>query len=401
MAVTLITISTGVLLYAYILYPLFIFALASLRTRRSLSDESFQPRVSIIISAYNEELHLEQCLDSLLIQNYPTEKIEILIGSDGSSDRTNTILANYAASHSSLKPHLFESRRGKMQVLNDLISEAQGEILLFVDADMTLSPDSLTNHVRHYIDKEVGGVAGIYRIVSDVPTGIFGSENDYQSYEMLLRKNESLIHSTVGLSGGNYSIRKELWKELPSDEIHDDLFSVYTLLESGKRILFEPSAISTERFVRSVREEFRRKARFASRGFATLKFFPELLSPQAGLVAVMIWSHKILRWISPFLLAIIFATTIVGTVRGYAAYFSILLVIELVGILIAMIGWVLNTMAISVPVVRQIFWFVAMNLAFMLGTMRYLFGKDEQHWVIATRAGSSSTISAKEQEVHS
>jgi len=392
MAVTLITISTGVLLYAYILYPLFIGILSKLKPRQSRVDEAFQPQISIILSAYNEERHLGKCLDSLLTQNYPKNKIEILIGSDGSNDGTNTILKDFATSYPSLKPNIFESRRGKMRVLNDLIANAKGEILLFVDADMVLSPDSLTKHVRHYIDEEVGGVAGIYRIVSDTQGGIYGSENDYHSYEMLLRKNESLIHSTVGLSGGNYSIRKDLWKELPSDEIHDDLFSVFTLLESGKRILFEPFAISTEHFVRSIREEFKRKARFASRGFATLKFFPELLSPQAGLVAVMIWSHKILRWIAPFLLMIIFATTVVGTVRGYASYFQILLIVEIFGIVTALIGWILNSMNISVPLVRQIFWFVAMNLAFMFGTIRYVLGKDEQHWVIATRAASNRPI---------
>ena len=161
-----------------------------------------------------------------------------------------------------------------MQVLNDLIPEAGGEILFFTDADMSLSSEAIAKHARHYISDSTGGVAGIYKIISTGGTGTFGSENDYHKYEMWLRKNEARIHSTVGLSGGNYSIRKELWRTMPSDFVHDDLYSVFSLLESGKRLLYEPGAISNEDFSRSAKEEFSRKARFASRGFARIWKIP-------------------------------------------------------------------------------------------------------------------------------
>ncbi len=397
MAVILISSATIILLYTYFFYPLLIGALAKLRPRFSPTDESYIPRISIILSAYNEERQIEQCLDSLLCQSYPMENVEILIGSDGSSDNTNSILQKYSLDHRSVKPFFFEVRRGKIGVLNDLINQSTGDILFFVDADMTLSPYSLTKHVRHYVSQEVGGVAGIYRIIGVPDSGVFESENDYHSYEMWLRKNESLIHSTVGLSGGNYSLRKKLWRELPSDFIHDDLFSVFTLLQSGKRLLFEPLAISTEHFVRSIGEEFHRKARFASRGFETVKYFPKLLAPQAGMTAIMIWSHKILRWIAPFLFLTIFIATVAGSIHGYFLFFSILIVLELAGITAALIGFIFNAMNISMPVFRHAFWFVAMNLAFMVGAFRFIFRLDKEHWAIATRASLVNQIAHKEE----
>jgi cellulose synthase/poly-beta-1,6-N-acetylglucosamine synthase-like glycosyltransferase len=197
---------------------------------------------------------------------------------------------------------------------------------------------------------------------------------------MWLRKNEARIHSTVGLSGGNYSIRKELWKKMPSDFVHDDLYSVFSLLESGKRLLFEPGAISSEDFTRSAKQEFSRKARFASRGYATLHYFPELLTLQAGFVSAMIWSHKILRWISPFLFLLIFCSTILGIGGEHNSFFTILFVGEVSFLSIALVGWILDSFGISIPIIRHIFWFTAMNLAFMVGTIRFLLKRDERHW---------------------
>jgi cellulose synthase/poly-beta-1,6-N-acetylglucosamine synthase-like glycosyltransferase len=386
MAIALIIIASALLIYAYIFYPLLVAALAKLRPRVSVPDESFTPRISVIISAYNEEKHLAACLDSLLAQDYPESSVEILVGSDGSIDATNSILSRYSDANPILKKFLFESRRGKMRVLNDLVSHAGGDILFFVDADMMLSPRSFRNHARHYGQPDTGGVAGIYRLVSDAPSGVFVAENDYHSYEMWLRNNESLVSSTVGLSGGNYSIRKESWRELPSDQIHDDLFSVFTLFSSGKRLLFEPKAISTENFIRRLSEEFRRKARFSSRGFETLRYFPHLISPRAGFQALMIWSHKILRWLSPVLLLVIFLSTSVAAFYHLWGYIETLLIIELSLIGIAAIGGIFYLVKISLPVFRHLFWFSAMNVAFITGTFRYLFRLDKKHWLIAERS---------------
>ena len=380
MPLVFIFIASGLLVYAYLLYPLLIAALAKIYSRPSRIDEHYQPMVSVILAAYNEERNISVCLDSLLAQKYPAGQMEILVGSDGSLDRTNEILRQYSAVHSSVKIFLFEDRRGKMQVLNDLIAKANGEILFFTDADMTLSPDAIAKHARHYGSESTGGVAGIYTIVSTADSSTFGSESDYHKYEMWLRKNEALIHSTVGLSGGNYSIRKELWQKMPSDFVHDDLFSVFSLLESGKRLLYEPGAISSENFTRSAKEEFSRKARFASRGFATIHYFPKLLSPQAGFASVMIWSHKILRWISPFLFLIIFCATALGIGGDHSSFFRSLFLAEISFVGIALLGWIFDSFGISIPLIRHIFWFTAMNLAFLIGTLRFLFKRDEKHW---------------------
>ncbi len=401
MAIVLIIVSSALLAYTYVAYPVLIASLAALRERSETSDLSQNPFVSVILSAYNEEEHIRACLDSLLNQNYPHQFIEIIVGSDGSSDSTSKILSEFTAKYPLVKSFLFEKRRGKMSVLNDIVRKARGEILFFVDADMMLSKESIKNHAKHYSDMSIGGVAGIYRLISDSPTSVFNAENDYHSYEMSLRKNESTVSSTVGLSGGNYSIRKELWRELPSDQIHDDLYSVFSILSSGKRLIFEPKAVSTENFIRTIGEEFRRKARFASRGFETVKYFPKLLSPLSGFSALAIWSHKILRWLSPFFLLIIFISTVLAAFYHLWGYVETLLYIELVLVCIALVGGLLNVLKISLPIFRHLFWFLAMNVAFILGTIRYLFRLDKKHWSIAQRSVYSETPSiAPNKEAH-
>jgi glycosyltransferase involved in cell wall biosynthesis len=137
--------------YAYLIYPLLIAVVARVYTRFSPIDENHKPYVSVILAAYNEEQNIGHCLDSLLLQKYPAGKIEIIIGSDGSLDKTSEILLQYAERHSSVKIFLFNERRGKMQVINDLIAKANGEILFFTDADMIISPESISRHARHYV----------------------------------------------------------------------------------------------------------------------------------------------------------------------------------------------------------------------------------------------------------
>jgi len=292
---------------------------------------------------------------------------EVLVGSDGSSDRTNEILQRYSLENSKIRPFLFEQRRGKIPVVNDLVAAAKGELLFFTDADVTLSPTSLLMHVQHYADPTVGGVAGNLEFSGFQKTsdGPLGSEQYYMSFENRLRRHEAELHSTVGIFGGHYSIRKTYWKPLPNEPICDELFIALTIIQNGKRMVFETCAVALEYFGRSMADEFARKTRFASRGFSTLKHFPRLLIPFNGWPSIMLWSHKALRWLSPFAVAALLLATIVGLIGhpSNGAYLT-LLTLEAIGALLILGGALLSRSNNSTPILSHAFWFLTMNVAF-------------------------------------
>jgi cellulose synthase/poly-beta-1,6-N-acetylglucosamine synthase-like glycosyltransferase len=336
---------------------------------------------------YNEEVALEHCLKALLSLDYPSECMEILVGSDGSSDHTNSILLGWSERHPQIRPYVFCERRGKIPVVNDLVAAATGEILFFTDADVTLAASSIRKHVRNYADPTVGGVAGnlvladAERIHTERVRGPLGSEQYYMSIENKLRQYEAELHSTVGIFGGHYSIRRELWNALPNAPICDELFIALTIVQSGKRMIFESEAIAQEYFGRSMADEFKRKTRFASRGMSTLLYFRTLMNPTRGWLAIMLWSHKALRWLTPFcLLGLIVGTVLEAHSGGTASWFQALLIVELAAAILVIAGAGLSRLDRSIPVLPHAYWFVTMNAAFALGAFRFLFKREQKFW---------------------
>lgn len=393
MILVFLVFSIVLLLYTYLGYPLGMRLVARSRHRTSeqLPSAFPTPSVSVIIPAYNEEGVIAGCLDALLLLEYPSDDIEFLVGSDGSTDRTDEIVRTYAASCSKIKFFPYTARRGKMLVLNDLIQEASGDVLLFVDADILLLPDALSFHIRHFLDPQIAGVAGSLRFVSSVTNSSLFPERLYQTFDEKLRNAESALGATVGVFGGNYSMRRSLWRALPSPLVHDDLFTVLVMLEAKKRIVFEPRAIAVEHYARTAKDEFKRKARFASRGLYTLSFFRALLSPLRGRTALMLWSHKILRWFTPYILLVVALTTFLEYLDTGSLFAMILLIVESSTIAAALIGMVLEKSGVSVRLFQQAWWFLLMSAAFALGIFRYVFRLDRQLWESSTRADIRNT----------
>ncbi|MEP7235610.1 MAG: glycosyltransferase, partial [Ignavibacteriota bacterium] len=370
----------------YLLYPLLIRQLARIFPMASLRDESFRPQVSIILAVYNEESVLLRCIDSLLRLDYPIDLIEIIIGSDGSSDRTNQILTELSVAHEIILPVYFPERRGKMSVINDLAELAKGDILFFADADITLSANALKAQIRHFADPMIGAVAGSYRIqVDSAAHGHASSEKYYASHEQNIRLNEALFCTTVGVFGGNYSIRHALWRPLPDGLVHDDTFVAYNIMDKGKRVYCEPESISTDTYNRTLKDEFRRKSRSASRGYHTLTFFPRLVGFAGGKNSFLLWSHKLLRWLSPFLMLTAFILSVAGLfIYAEERYFLLVLFFCTIAT-ITFLGWILEYLDIRVPIIRQSMWFVSMNIAYISGTIKFLTKSDESVWSQAGR----------------
>ncbi|MFI5264571.1 MAG: glycosyltransferase [Candidatus Kapaibacterium sp.] len=379
--------------YCFVLYPMVIRLLAKLFPQPSHKDESFRPTISIILAVYNEELVLGRCIESLLALDYPKELLEIIIGSDGSTDRTNEMLEQLSTTYHFIKPLFFPERRGKMPVLNDLVTKATGEILFFADADISLSANTLKVQVRHFADQEIGVVGGAYHIVHDESMkGPHSSEKDYALIQHSIRSNEALFSSTVGVFGGNYMIRRAWWKPLPDPLVHDDTYVAYNIIDRGKRVFFEPESIASEIYSRSLLEEFRRKSRSASRGYHTISYFPRLIGFSGGKNTFLLWSHKLFRWLSPFFISIVFVLCLTGVfLYGDTRYIVVLLGFTAFT-LISLVGYVLDKMDINLPLIRQCTWFFFMNLAFVAGTLKFLLKTDEGIWRKATRPANDQRL---------
>ncbi|MBS1904793.1 MAG: glycosyltransferase [Bacteroidetes bacterium] len=385
-----IVLCIGAVVYCYVLYPPMIRRIAARGVRPIATDRTDEPAVSVILSVHNEERVIVSCLDSLLALDYPKDRFQILVGSDGSRDATNEILQRYSQSHSSVKAFYFPEQRGKIAVLNDLVRHATTPILFFTDADIRLATDVLRLQTRHYSDEHIGAVAGMNDIYSPESSSVYDSEKGYTDKEQMIRTAESMYYSTVGLSGANYSLRRRLWVPLPDGLIHDDFFVVLSVLRQGYRIVSEARSVSSDLFARTLRDEFRRKVRSASRGFHTLSYFPELLLPRGGRAALLLWSHKLLRWLTPTLAvaSIVFAS--IGVALS-GSMWCLAVVAAGAGLsAICALGLILNSLNVRVPILDQLSWFFAMNVAYLWGTILFITHSDQVIWKPATRADAAT-----------
>ena len=286
--------------YTYIGYPALLF-LVSLFFERPVKKRRCEPRVSIILSAFNEEGYIERKLLNLLELDYSPEKLEILVGSDGCSDKTDEILTRFHSQR--VRFFRFVKNLGKPHVLKALVAEANGSILVFTDARQEFDRQAIRALVANFEDSEVGCVSGelFFKTASDEKLESVGKGmGAYWNYEKFLRKKESEIGSTLGATGAIYAIRKSLFTELPPDILVDDMFIPLAIVRKGYRSVFEEEARAFDRVSHQGTEEVRRKIRTLAGNYQIFSHFPELFAPFKSPVAWQIFSHKLLRLIVPF-----------------------------------------------------------------------------------------------------
>lgn len=380
---------TGAVIYCYGIYPYAIQLVARILQRPWRQDKDYIPSVSIIVAAHNEEAVIHRLFDSLLALDYPYGQSEIIIASDGSTDRTNDIIAEYAQRHEQIKPLYFAKQRGKMSTLNDAVRHATGDILFFADADVTLSRNTLRAHVRHHADAQIGLVGGMYRIIDRDGAELGKIEHDYATLEQRIRSSESRFASTMNVFGGNYSMKRELWQPLPSSLVHDDMFVVFSVISQGKRVISDPETIAYDEFARNVDDEFSRKVRSASRGYHTLSYFPDFIFFQRIPESFLLWSHKILRWLSPLLMILAGTLALWQYLRTSGVVYGIFVLFLVLSAAIGCVTYFLEKKGRSLPLFGKLGWFVIMNFAYVVGTWRYITGRDKAIWKKAARAAST------------
>ena len=364
----------------YFLYPLWLLLLARLRPARRSAPAWPQvwPTVSLVVAAHDEAGCIDEKLRNTLALDYPPERLEVLIGSDGSTDGTDAIVR----AHPDPRVHLSAApRAGKTTVLNRCIPAARGDIVVLSDANTRIEPGALKALVRHFEDPEVGAVCGRLQLYN--PTRSEYEESAYWRYESWLKELEGRQGAVVGANGGLYAIRRGLFSPLPPSTIVDDFVIALRLLDQRYRVLYEPAALASEETTEDYGREFGRRARIAAGNFQSLGLVPGLLSPFRGFPAFAFWSHKVLRWCAPALMLVALAANVALLDEPFYRF-----------TMAAQVGFyglaVLGSQAVGPSLVRRTagiaYYFVTMNLAIAVGFWRFLRNSQGAAWERTARA---------------
>jgi cellulose synthase/poly-beta-1,6-N-acetylglucosamine synthase-like glycosyltransferase len=288
-------LSVFMVFYIYVGYPVTV-ALVGSVFNRNVRKSDYEPEVTIIISAYNEEDNIAATLENKLGQAYPREKFEIIVISDASTDNTDDIVRGFGAKGVRLIRQ--EPRAGKTAAVNKAVAEARGEILVFSDANSLYSDTALREIVRNFADPEVGYVTG--KMIYTNPNGetIGDGCTTYMRYENFLRSAETRAGSIVGVDGGIDAARKSLYRPMSPDQLPDFVLPL-SIVEQGYRVVYEPQALLKEAALQNTGDEYRMRVRVALRSFWALKDMRHMLSLRRFKVfAWQLWSHKVLRYLS-------------------------------------------------------------------------------------------------------
>lgn len=297
-------ISLGLIAYANFGYAVFLWMLARIRPRPVVRATIF-PSVSIIIAAHNEEKNLPAKLQNIRELHYPTDRLEVVIASDGSSDRTAEILL---AQSDILIPVILDEPQGKANALNEAVRRARGEILLFLDLRQAVDPDAVSHLVSCLADPEVGAVSGELVLETNDREPQPLALGLYWKLEKAVRKLESETGSVVGATGAIYAIRREYYSEIPKGTILDDVFVPMHVARMRKRVVFEPSAVARDRVFSEKGKEFKRKVRTLTGNYQLLRLAPWMLTP-ANPLFFRLMSHKVLRLVVPVLMIVMVVTS--------------------------------------------------------------------------------------------
>jgi cellulose synthase/poly-beta-1,6-N-acetylglucosamine synthase-like glycosyltransferase len=361
--------------YPYAVYPLAILAIGALRPR-PVRRAPFTPTVSVLIPAYNEADCIEATIRNKLEQDYPRERVQILVVSDGSTDGTDDIVRRYADRGVELLRR--EGREGKAAALNEAVGRARGEIIVFSDANSLFAPDALSRMMENYADPEVGYVTGRLRFEGE--EGSVGSSGGgaYLRYESFVREAETRAGSIIGVNGGVDSIRRCLYSDIPRQLITDFVLPL-RVVAAGRRVIYDPRVGARERPNAGLESEFRMRVRVALRALQGLAHMRGLLNPfRRPLVAFCLVSHKLLRYLAFVFLPIALATG--AWLAPASAFYAALFAAQIGAYGLALLG-LARTLP---PRLRRLTavpsYFLLSNLAFGLAVFKLLRGESMATW---------------------
>jgi cellulose synthase/poly-beta-1,6-N-acetylglucosamine synthase-like glycosyltransferase len=365
-------------LSTYALYPICIFFLAKYRPF-IVKRQEIHPFVSVIISAFNEEKHIESKLMNTLELDYPRDRMEIIVGSDGSTDRTAKLVAGFTDRNPvpPVKLLHFPTNRGKTTVQNDCVNVAKGEILLFMDAASFLNKGAIEKIVRNFADPRVGGVAGRLQYVNTGANLTTESQGIYWRYEVKIREMESRLGSLIGVDGPLYALRRENYVPL-KPAIISDFISPLLVLAAGKKVVLDPEAVVNEDPTLKAGQELRTRRRITVRALTALAMHKDLLNLfRHPALAAQIIFHKLLRWfVGPLVIMNFVASIFLSTY----SLFSYVLLGYVIFFLLALFGFLFNFFGVNWRVMTIPYYFLLVNLAASLGILDFIRKKQAVTW---------------------
>jgi biofilm PGA synthesis N-glycosyltransferase PgaC len=309
---------SAMVIYTYVGYIVLLWFEVRFRNR-PVVEAQIGPSVSVIIAAHNEQNSLPAKLENLRLMEYPLDRLQVIVASDGSTDRTVDILRDHASTVDSV---ILEHAHGKAAAIHQAIKRATGEIFVFMDVRQRVAPDAISNLVSCFADPTVGAVSGELLLIADKEAQSSDGLGIYWKIEKIVRRLESASGSVVGVTGAIYAIRRELYTEIPSGTILDDVFVPMHVARRGKRVIFQPSALAYDRLSPAKGKEFSRKVRTLTGNYQLLQIAPWLLSPSNPLLFRLV-SHKLLRLIVPlFLLLMLVSSAFANGIFYRAAFWA-------------------------------------------------------------------------------
>lgn len=364
--------SVFLIVYPYTVYPALLHVLGWLRPR-PVRQESIFPSVTVLIPAYNEADCIAKTIQNKLDQDYPKNKLEIIVVSDGSTDGTDDIVRGFAQFGVLLLQQ--DGRKGKAAALNEAVRHATGEILVFSDANSLFDRFAIRFMVENFADLDVGCVTGTLRYIGD---GANLGGGAYMIYENLLRLRETRIGTIIGVNGGVAAIRRDLYTDIPRELITDFILSLHVIAR-GRRVIYDPRVVSQETANPEINAEFRMRVRVALRAMQGLVYMRRLLDPRRyPLASFFLISHKVLRYLTfvflpVALLANIWLTHIEPLYQSLLVVHVSMYALALLGLRCNLSLWVRRLTVIPS-------YFLLSNAAFMVAAIKFMRRENMATW---------------------
>lgn len=363
------------ILHTYVFFPFLMKILG--RTPQEFTGEVPSLKVAILMAAYNEEQVIRKKMDSMLNTEYPKELLEIWVGSDCSTDKTDEILKEYAQKYEQVHFIRFDLRTGKPQIINQLQKKVNAEILILTDADTLFNSMTIPELMRPLNNPKIGGVQASFISTAPKNKDVSYQEVAYNNRELMIKKGESRLGCVIGAYGACYALRNELYVPVPPNFIVDDFFLFMNVLLKGYATVINEKAVCEMEISGDSKIEFQRKIRIGSGNYQNFFYFRSFWLP-VNITSWVYWSHKVLRWFTPFFLALLLLSNIYLSLHNEV--FMAILIAQLLIYIVGILDYFLEKISIQLKIFRFIKHFLLMNFALFLGFIKFVKGIPKSSW---------------------
>jgi len=381
-------VSLFIIAYSYVGYGVLLYMLVRIKrlfAKPSINKENtYEPMVTLVVAAYNEEDFIQMKLDNTLELDYPREKLEVIFITDGSTDSTPDIIKRNSRFRLLHQP----GRKGKVAAMNRAIDHVSSPIVIFCDANTFLNKECIRHLVWHYQEEKVGAVAGEKKIhVTDEGQAAAAGEGLYWKYESFLKKLDAELYSVVGAAGELFSVRTALFEKTAEDTIIEDFVQSLKVCLKGFVVQYEPKAYAVEFASVSMSEEQKRKVRICAGAFQAMGILKELFNIfKYPVLSFQFISHRILRWtICPLSILILLISNMFLVLMNQGLFYFVFLFLQFLFYSLALVGWINASRNIKIKVLYIPYYFLFMNISVFLGFARFIGRKQSVLWDKATR----------------